>query len=134
MRRESGLAKSEPLPYLGVILLLVGVSILAMVLASVILGEAEYIRYFLIPGTPATTSGALLWLPRRNTHLPPLAIRDAMSVLVAGWILAFFVSAWPFSMAGLVSYRLALFESVSGWTTTGLSILNPRYPLTNAPC
>lgn len=124
MRRESGLAKSEPLPYLGVILLLVGVSILAMVLASVILGEAEYIRYFLIPGTAATTSGALLWLPRRNTHLPPLAIRDAMSVLVAGWILAFFVSAWPFSMAGLVSYRLALFESVSGWTTTGLSILN----------
>ena len=40
------------------------------------------------------------------------------------WTAAMALSALPFHLSGLLSFRNSLFESVSGWTTTGLSVVD----------
>ena len=40
------------------------------------------------------------------------------------WCFAFFAGASPFIIGGQLSFLLAVFESVSGWTTTGLTVVD----------
>ncbi len=40
------------------------------------------------------------------------------------WIIVILFSAWPFTAVLRLPYSRALFESVSGWTTTGLSVVD----------
>jgi trk system potassium uptake protein TrkH len=49
--------------------------------------------------------------------------RSSLTVLFAwGW--GIFVGALPFVLGGQISFLQAIFESVSGWTTTGLSVMD----------
>lgn len=111
------------LPYLGAIVMFIGSSLVITAGLSIALQEGEHFLSFFLPGIATLAAGGLLHYPSRRNGLPPMSIRDSMSIVVAGWIIAFFVSAWPFVLSGLASYRLSLFESISGWTTTGLSVM-----------
>jgi len=52
-------------------------------------------------------------------------IRESLIIVVAGWLLISFQGALPFLLTGAIpSLTDALFESVSGFTTTGSSILS----------
>jgi len=68
-------------------------------------------------------SGLLLW------HLTPagkgrLSRREAILLVAGAWILASAFGAIPYELAGTFpSYLDAYFESVSGYTTTGASVL-----------
>ena len=54
----------------------------------------------------------------------PLLRREGMAVVGLGWLLAAFFGALPFHFAGVVpSFVDAYFESMSGFTTTGSTIL-----------
>ena len=44
--------------------------------------------------------------------------------MVCAWLYGFILAAVPFLLYGNVTPVQALFESVSGFTTTGLSVLN----------
>jgi len=88
------------------------------------MGQIEYIWCFLTPGGISAAIGISLYRPWNRKTLPPLMLRESMVIVVLGWTIAFIISAWPFSLADLLPYRLALFESISGWTTTGLSVVN----------
>ena len=123
MDQQTSQMKKSSATYLGLIILLISVPIAVSAVLTLLFGEFEYFHAFAIPAVTASAIGCLLYFPTRTENLSPLNLRQAMSVVVAGWVFAFFISAWPFSLGGLVSYRLALFESVSGWTTTGLSVL-----------
>ncbi len=60
---------------------------------------------------------------RRGNH--PLGIREGNCIVVVAWILACLFGMLPFLFyGGEFSFLNALFESVSGFTTTGASILN----------
>lgn len=120
---SAGKRPSTSLSYLGAIVMFIGLSLLATAVFTIVLGEAEHFVSFLLPGLAAVGTGGLLYYPARRNGLPPLSVRDSMAIVVAGWIIAFLVSAWPFVLSGVAPYRLALFEAVSGWTTTGLSVM-----------
>ena len=45
-------------------------------------------------------------------------------IVVGAWILAIVFSAMPFVFSHQLNVTQAIFESVSGWTTTGLSVVN----------
>lgn len=49
--------------------------------------------------------------------------RSSLTVLFA-WICGILVGAVPFIISGQLSYLQAIFESISGWTTTGLSVMD----------
>lgn len=73
--------------------------------------------------------GLALWLPGRRHHMGVLR-KEALAVVGMGWILCGLLGALPYVLTP--TYRLpgirmspfdAVFESVSGFTTTGASVL-----------
>ena len=67
--------------------------------------------------------GALLWTLTQNKRV--LSRRDGMGVVAFGWLFAGIAGAAPYYLAGIAPTPLAaLFESVSGMTTTGATLLS----------
>jgi trk system potassium uptake protein TrkH len=60
--------------------------------------------------------------PRVTEWQSPLQ-RGSLPVMFA-WCVSILGGAMPFVLSGRLSFLNALFESVSGWTTTGLSVVN----------
>ena len=70
----------------------------------------------------AATGGILLLLTRRHNNV--IYAKDGFMIVAGVWILISLIGAIPFSISGAIpSYVDALFETVSGFTTTGASIL-----------
>ncbi len=67
-------------------------------------------------------SGLLLWWPLRNDHVA-LRRRDGFLIVALFWILLSLLAAVPLALALHISFINALFEAVSGFTTTGATIL-----------
>lgn len=68
--------------------------------------------------------GLILYLCFRSTKVGTISHREGMAIVTIGWIAVGFFGALPFYLeAELVSFVDAFFESVSGFTTTGSSIL-----------
>ncbi|MCU0612304.1 MAG: TrkH family potassium uptake protein, partial [Candidatus Eisenbacteria bacterium] len=53
-----------------------------------------------------------------------LSIQEGGVVVLLGWTTVIVFSAWPLMWAAGLSFSRAVFESVSGWTTTGLSVVD----------
>lgn len=62
------------------------------------------------------------YMSTRNAP-PLLSARDGVLGVALGWVLTVFLGALPFVFSGLLGWVDALFESASGFTTTGSSIL-----------
>ena len=92
--------------------------------------DAKYIASFVIPSVSSVILGLAVcyFAPQREERIlewqSPLQ-KGSVPVLFA-WCFAFLVGAIPFVIGGQLSFILALFESVSGWTTTGLTVVNPE--------
>jgi len=70
----------------------------------------------------ALVSAVLLWTVTRNNLV--LSRRDGLGVVAFGWLFAGIAGAVPYYLAGIAPTPLAaLFESVSGMTTTGATVL-----------
>lgn len=69
--------------------------------------------------------GALLWFPYRRQHREMRA-REGFLVVTLFWVVLGFVSALPFMLAQEphLSFPDAVFEAVSGLTTTGATVLS----------
>jgi trk system potassium uptake protein TrkH len=68
--------------------------------------------------------GLVVWLPVRN-HKQELKTRDGFIITVLFWLVLAFSGSLPLYLAdhpGL-SYTDAFFESLSGWTTTGATVI-----------
>ena len=78
-------------------------------------------------------SGVVWWLtrPRNGTH--HLRTREGFLLVTGAWIAASAVGALPFVLSGAIpAYTDAFFETMSGFTTTGASILTEIEPLPRA--
>lgn len=68
--------------------------------------------------------GSVLWKmfqsPFKITH----SIQEGGVIVLISWAVVILFSAWPFFSVLNLSFSRALFESVSGWTTTGLSVVD----------
>lgn len=89
--------------------------------------DVKYTTSFLIPGVLSAILGVLVCAitQSRNNDEPFTVKRGSITVLFI-WINSFFVGALPFVLGGQLTFVQALFESVSGWTTTGLSTIDVR--------
>jgi len=68
-------------------------------------------------------AGLVLWWPVRSTSYD-LRLRDGFLVTASIWVIASLVAAIPFTMAApFLSYTDAVFEAVSGLTTTGATTI-----------
>lgn len=110
--------------YLGIFLMIIGVIGIIPLLS--LIGypeEVGYSKYFIIPSTIALILGYIIKkiLPVEANKKLSLG-QDALIVTVT-WIVATLFSAIPFVISDQLNFTQAYFEAVSGWTTTGLSVV-----------
>ncbi len=108
---------------IAVILLIVSFFMVFPILFAVYYDEVGLIRYFLYTmGGTTLVSGAVLFLVRSPRF--SLTTRDGFLFVSGGWMASALVGAFPMWLSGAVpSFTDAFFESMSGLTTTGASIL-----------
>lgn len=87
--------------------------------------ESGYASSFMLPSFITFVFGLFINFIKQNTAKTISYGRQHEIVIVFGiWIYAFLIGAAPFIISGQLNFICALFESVSGWTTTGLSVMN----------
>jgi len=72
---------------------------------------------------PIVVSLGLAVALKRDLRSPPLDSRRAMVLCALGWIVISGIGAIPFSLGLGIGYLDAYFEAVSGFTTTGITML-----------
>lgn len=108
---------------LGLLLLIEGFFILLCIPVSLIYKEGISLQLGL-SGFVSILIGGLSFLFTRNAD-KNLQARDGFLIVTIGWILFCLMGTFPFVFTGVIpSYTNAFFETVSGFTTTGASILD----------
>ena len=113
------------LSYTGMILTLCAALMLTPLLALIVWpGEGSQVWSFLIPAAIMGGLGLSLWRWLRTGDRAALSVQEGGVIVLLSWILVCLFSAWPFMAVMGLNFTQALFESVSGWTTTGLSVVD----------
>ncbi len=109
----------------GMILLLSGAVMLTplLVFASHPWNPAQALA-FVLPAGGLILIGAVFCRVFRFTPRIALSVQEGGIIVLIGWVAVMLFSAWPFMSVLGFSFSRALFESVSGWTTTGLSVVD----------
>ncbi len=106
---------------LGVVLLIIGAVLLLPGLVALIYWEKEGWAIVQTIGVCALGGSLALLKPKKKRTLHA---REGFLMVALSWIVISLVGALPFYFSGAIgSYLDALFEMVSGFTTTGASIL-----------
>ena len=106
---------------LGWILFIEGVAMQFSTLVGLYYGESNF-RFFLYTGLGAIVLGLIIIFNKPKRF--EMARRDGFAATALSWIVLSFVGAIPLSVSGQIpNYIDAVFESVSGFTTTGSTIL-----------
>ncbi len=116
---------------LGVILITEGFFMWLAIPISLIFQEKDYVQ-FLLSGALTVAAGVICYLPVRKADLL-LNRRDGYVIVTAAWILFSLFGTLPFLLSGSIpNFTDAFFETISGFTTTGASILNNIEELSHA--
>lgn len=103
--------------------LVVGLTILACALVSRVCGDPSAVQFAFVKSGAlvAVLSLAGTWFTRGGVAL---ARRDGFGVVTIGWLLVACVGALPYLFSGAIpEFIPAVFETVSGFTTTGSSVV-----------
>jgi trk system potassium uptake protein len=113
------------LAYSGLIGLVAGLLILSPLgLLPTYRQELPVAWGFLLPGLLLSLPGLFLWRRLRPRTAISLSTQEGTVIVLLSWIAAIVMGAVPFLAIGKLNVLQALFESTSGWTTTGLSVLD----------
>ncbi|MDX1430055.1 MAG: TrkH family potassium uptake protein, partial [Rhodothermales bacterium] len=107
---------------LGALLFFLGVSLLLPMAVAILYGESEWWS-FGVTAVIAMGIGATLWR-RLRTSAEDLRIREGFAIVALAWFVLSLLGSLPFVLSGVLdSYTDAFFETMSGFTTTGATIL-----------
>ncbi len=107
----------------GIIIDLLACLMIPSMLVSVIYGETEIAGFFIITIIPMLIIGSIIAY-KVKVEFSHLKIRDGFVIVALCWTLGSVLGAIPFFISGYIpDFIDAFFETVSGFTTTGSSIL-----------
>ena len=108
--------------YLGWVLLLEAVTMVIPCLIAVFSGENDVWPWFLACIAVAAVPGA--FMSRKRNRTGSFYAREGYVITALSWLILSLIGAMPFFLSGRIpSFVDALFEIVSGFTTTGSTIL-----------
>ncbi|WP_215698790.1 TrkH family potassium uptake protein [Clostridium sp. MCC353] len=111
--------------YLGIVMIMAGVITLLPLLTLIFYPqELDQAGYFIVPGVISILAGYLTSLVLRGKKLGNLERNQEMIVVVATWMITIGVTAAPFVLTGNYTFTQAVFETTSGLSTTGLSVVD----------
>ncbi len=109
---------------IGILIFFLGLSMIAPLLASLWYSDGGLLP-ILYSLAITSGSGLVLFLPLKIEEYPSLSQREGMAIVTLGWLSAGFFGSLPFLLSGSIStFTEAYFESISGFTTTGASVLS----------
>ncbi len=107
---------------MAVVIVVIGAGVLVSAVVSCIYGDSDLLG-LLISGAICLAVGIPVYLLTRKARHSYIGIRDGFLGAVASWAVATIFGAIPFVITGVFGPIDALFESMSGFTTTGASVL-----------
>ncbi len=109
------------LAILGLLLIFVGLFMIFPILFSLYYGEDDLIPLLISAAITVSVGCILYFLYRAHKEI---RIKESFAIVTFGWLSASLFGALPFIISGYIpSYTDAFFETMSGFTTTGASIL-----------
>ena len=116
---------------LGALLSILGITMVVPIFISLGYGESD-LNGLLYSALICIGVGSPIWLMTR--HQRPLTNRDGYAIVTFSWIITAVAGALPFYFSGAIpNITDAFFESMSGVTTTGASIIGNTMTLPNLP-
>jgi len=113
------------LAYVGFIFILNAFVLLLPLTALLwIPGEIGLSAGFLIPCALSAVAGLLFWKVFRPRAYTTLSVQEGGVIVLISWLGIFAFSTIPFIIISRLTFTQAVFEVVSGWTTTGLSVID----------
>ncbi len=108
---------------LGALIFFLGITLLFPTLIAIIYDEASWWSFGVTALGSLVVGGAAYWVWGRNASAE-LRVREGFAIVALAWLVLSLVGALPFTLGGvLTAYGDAFFETMSGFTTTGASIL-----------
>jgi len=115
---------------LGLILMIEAACMLLPMTVGLIYGESDWI-WFLITLSASALAGFLMFRVKLNNM--NMYAREGMVIVGGSWVVLSLVGAVPYFIAGLIpDYINAFFESVSGFTTSGITVIADVESASNA--
>lgn len=106
---------------LGALLMVEGAFLMPPLLYGIYRGEGSIQAFLIAIAVALVVGAALFFMPRKHERIRG---RDGLFIVAVGWILASLIGAVPIYLGGSTpNYIDALFETVSGFTTTGASVI-----------
>jgi trk system potassium uptake protein TrkH len=114
---------------LGLLLIFLAVALLLPIPFSLYYGGGDYV-FFLIASGITLVSGFLFFKLTRLDQ--EVHAREAFAIVTLGWVLFSIFGCLPFLLSGAIpNFTNAFFETMSGFTTTGATILEDIEVLTH---
>lgn len=108
---------------LGMLLIVEGFFMWLSIPVALIYREGDVVA-FLLSGAITALAGFTGYWSTRKAHLE-VTKRDGYVIVTSGWLMFSFFGTLPFLLTGAIpGFTNAFFETISGFTTTGASILN----------
>lgn len=110
---------------MGLVCIICGIAMLSPLLALFAWpGESVNATAYVFPASALCVLGILLLALRRFATKESLSVQEGGVIVCLSWLLVVLFSTWPFIATEGLSFSQAVFESMSGWTTTGLSVVD----------
>lgn len=111
--------------YIGVLLILIGtITLLPLLILFFYPQDIHEAKYFIVPGIVAILIGYLMSFTIRGKKKGRLKKNQDAIIVVSCWMLAILITALPFIFSGKYNLTQGIFETTSGWSTTGLSVVD----------
>lgn len=111
--------------YLGLFSILIGIIILSPLTVIIFYPEeVSQVKYFLPPALVLILFGVISKIIFKDFNKEKLERHQDALLVVLLWILAIFASAVPFMLTGYYNLAQSVFETSSGYLTTGLTVVN----------
>jgi trk system potassium uptake protein TrkH len=115
---------------LGALVAFLGGALLLPMLVGLYYGEPSWWSFGVV-AVGALAAGGASWqfLGGPQGQTPDLGVREGFAIVALSWLVLALVGALPFVIGGVLdSYTDAFFETISGFTTTGATILGAYNP------
>ncbi len=117
---------------ISILLAIVGLTFIIPVSVALIYAEYSVIPAFAIPMGVSFLLFLIFFFPFRNRKIN-LSIRSTFVVVAGAWISASIMGAMPLFFSGCgLSFTNAIFESISGFTTSGATVIDDVESLPHA--
>jgi trk system potassium uptake protein TrkH len=110
--------------HVGAIWSVAALAVCAVAAMAFVLGEGALAPWLAAPAVGFGALAGALWRAGVERGEGAISWADAAAIVVAGWVGAIVMTTAAVMMVTDLTVTQALFESASGWTTTGLSVVD----------